>query len=749
MPEINTKLVEARKKKYDEFLLSQYQKGLLSSAQVEYLRRNGLIEENLNISKKYETDVQDLTGSPKFYAFTDELENYPDNLTQKDWLPESLLEHSKEFYDWISSFLYGAFTQKIDYELFNRYKAQAYHWLKDKDSLYDYQDRNDREAFKYREYTRMAQNTLYAAAKYGALKEGDIASGEMHFNPFEHQAVSWYLADCGYSLLIGKGRQIGLTSALGFYAVKKMIFQLNFYIKFIAEDEDTTEEIFADKIKYPFSALPLWLRPPVRSDANRRFWLSDKKKKGEKGFPNSRLDVIIPKVTAINGGSPQVVLIDEIATIDIFSEMLNEARPTMFWRNPNTNKLELKRQIIGWGTGVYRKDTNTAFQREWDKLVELWSEQNFSLGFVPVFFSWHCRLSKEEYEKEKAWYYGSRATSENIDRETSKIQFHIHYPSTPSDMFLKVSRTLVGRDIIEDGIERARKLAADITVRGYFEPVYDYSIKMPETSDVPYKIIGAKFIPVDESNIDKASATIISYPEQGWRNRYWQGTDPILTETGHSKMASTIWDDVIKAPVCLVNVRKQHDHRWCYLQTLLAGLFYDTSSEGGIKELVEGNIGTNYIDYKSDKGFANTLVYNSQLPEKVMGGCEIGIDNHGMQNIRSRSAAIIEYMSEVFRLYSKKILISTYFEQLSTFTNVITKSGRETWQPANKVAHFDDALFSITYAYICRLAFPHLQPSSGNVSTVHTKVRFVLQRDDQNRLVRVAVKERRFVNENI
>ena len=57
MPEINTKLVEARKKKYDEFLLSQYQKGLLSSAQVEYLRRNGLIEENLNISKKYETDV--------------------------------------------------------------------------------------------------------------------------------------------------------------------------------------------------------------------------------------------------------------------------------------------------------------------------------------------------------------------------------------------------------------------------------------------------------------------------------------------------------------------------------------------------------------------------------------------------------------------------------------------------------------------------------------------------------------------
>ena len=732
-------------RKYDEYLLKQYEKGLLSDSQIEYLRRKNLIDKEItNFIKDAEKKSDEADNKIKLYAFSEELEKYKD-VKIEQWLPEDVINHSDEFYNWINSFLFGAFTLKIDYLPFTLYKAQAYHWLKDTDSIYDYDNKSDRTDFKYREYNRCSQNTLYFASKYGLLKEGDSVSGDVSIKPYEHQALVWYLADCGYSLFIGKGRQIGLTSALGMYGIKKMIFQPNFYIKFIATDEDTTEEIFTDKIKYPFGELPLWLRPLVRSDSNRRFWLSDKKKKGERGYPNSRLDIIIPKVTAINGGSPQCVLLDEVDSIDIFSEMLNEARPTLFWRNPKTHKLEFKRQIIAWSSGIYRSSGSTSFEKEWNKLIELWAEKNYSLGFVPIFLSWHCRMSKEEYEKEKLWYYGARASAENIDRDASKIQFHQHYPSSPRDMFLKTSRTLISREIIDYGIDNCRKLADKLPVYGYFEPLYDYSVRMHENSDVPYKIIGAKFIPVDESEIEKASAVIVSYPEKGWKYRYWQGTDPIATETGHSKLASTIWDDVIKAPVCLVNIRRQHNHKWCFLQSVLAGLFYDTVGQGGIKELVEGNIGTNYIDYKRDKGFGSSLVFNSQLPDKLVGGCETGIDNHGTYGANNRAAAIIDYMAEFFRTYYKNIFISTYFEQLQTFTNVITKSGKETWQPASKIAHFDDALFSATYAYICRLSFNHLQPTQDNPATVHTKVKFILTRDENNRLIRVPSKQKEII----
>jgi hypothetical protein len=91
------------------------------------------------------------------------------------------------------------------------------------------------------------------------------------------------------------------------------------------------------------------MQPRVKSDSGTWFWLSDKARKGEKGYPNSRIDVVAPKQTAINGGSPQLVLIDEIGNIGILGAMLNEGRPTMFWNNPATGKFELKRQVIMWG----------------------------------------------------------------------------------------------------------------------------------------------------------------------------------------------------------------------------------------------------------------------------------------------------------------------------------------------------------------------------------------------------------------
>ena len=732
------------RKRYLKYLMQQHAKGVLEKDKVEILVREGLIKTGLpgtkaessiaaKLEKRWEDYMNPFLDSGNYHM-------QKSNITKSDWLPESVLKHSPEFVHWINSMTYGYFPNKADYKKFTLYKVQAYRWLSDNDNITMHHTEDAKRAYKHQEFDRCDINSLYFVNKYGELKEGDISSGYVKYEAREHHAVICYLFDCGYNVIGGKGRQIGWTSIMGLLALKKMIFQPNYYIKFVTEDKDTGEEIFGDKIKYPFGAIPRWMAPKVKSDSGTRFWLSDKLKKGEKGYPNSRIDVVAPKKTAINGGSPQLALVDEIGNIGILGAMLNEARPTMFWNNPKTGKYELKRQVMLWGTGGEMDKGKGAYEKEWYRILSLWENKQYDNGFVPLFFSWHCRFDKKEYEKEKSWYYGARAMKEDIDLETSKTQFHQHYPSSFRDMFLTTASTLVARDIIENGIDRCKKLTPkQQPIYGYFEPIFDEMDAMPPESDTPYRIVGARFIPVDdEEDYKKASVCIFHMPQDGWMNRYWQGTDPIATETGHSKFSSSIWDEYLKTIPAILNYRRQHDHKYTFLQAILLGLFYDTAPgiKRGIPELVEANIGTNYTDYKESKGFYSSLVFNSQLPPKVAGGARLlGIDNKG-----TRADGIIDYMTELIRTYHDRIYMSVVFDQLTTFVQKMTATGKESWGVMNKLMHYDDVLYSVTYAYICRLSHMHLHPTQKIAVPNKFKVKYILTRMPDNTVVRRPVK---------
>ena len=734
---------KASRQKYLKYLFTQYKKGVLQQDKIQLLMKEGFIKEDkpetftsdtghIRIEKQWEDMMNPFFDAPNY-------PKYQANITKRDWAPASVLDHTKEFVDWINSMLYGFFPNKCDYTPFTLYKIQAYRWLQEEDNITNHHTDDAKRAFKQREYDRCDENSLYYVNQYGELKEGDISSGFVKYQAREHHAVICYLFDCGYNVAGGKGRQIGWTSIMGLLADNRLIFQPNYYIKFVTEDKDTGEEIFADKIKYPYGALPKWMQPKVKSDSGTRFWLSDKSKKGEKGYPNSRLDVVAPKVTAINGGSPSLVLIDEADNIRILGSMLNEGRPTMFWNNPITGKFELKRQVWLWGSGVPKQNNaNGEYEKEWYRILGLWEAKQYDNGFVPLFLSWHCRFDKVEYEKERAWYYGARAMKEDIDLETSKTQFHQHYPSSFKDMFLTKASTLVSRDIIEGGMDRCRKMKPQ-PIYGYFEPIFDEMAPMPAESDLPYRIVGSKFIALDDSDdFQKASVCIFQKPEEGWENRYWQGTDPIAVETGSSKMASAIWDEYYKTFSAVVNFRRQHDHKYTFLQVVLLGLYYDTNPgiKQGVKELVESNIGTNYMDYKETKGFFSSLVFTAQLPSKVAGGPRLlGIDNKG-----NRADAIIDYLTEVIRNFHERIYISIIFEQLSTFVHALSKSGKETWQAMNHLLHFTDVLYACVYAYICRLSHPHLYPIHKTLTTNRTQTRYILKRTNEWDIERVPTK---------
>ena len=296
---------------------------------------------------------------------------------------------------------------------------------------------------------------------------------------------------------------------------------------------------------------------------------------------------------------------------------------------------------------------------------------------------------------------------------------------------------MVGVDWLEKQTDKIRKLHAKHKPQhGYLEPEFDISKPADENSDVPYKIIGATFIPTEDGD-PRASCTIFMHPKKGWINRYYSGTDPVSSDNGYSLMSTSIWDNHYHTVPAIVNYRDSN-HKYTFLQCVLLGLYYDVTNnaKGGPPELVEANIGLAYVNYKENKGFYKSFVYKTELPHALQGGGHmIGVDNKGVRN-----KFIIDKMYEMFASYGDNIYLQTPFNQLRTFVCNITASGNETWGTADPKKYHDDVLFSMVFAYICSLCYEHLKPTEITSEAKKFKTRYKLKRNSDGFLTRREVK---------
>lgn len=650
-------------------------------------------------------------------------------ISKADWMPKDLLEHTPEFIAFINSINRG-FQTMVPYKPFAMYCQQSEDWMQDQSNYHNFVDQLEKRDYAFGEIERCRENTLYFMDKYLQLKEGDMDSGNMKYDSKPVHKVLCFLIDCGYSLMAGKPRQIAATTTIGGIGLCKSLTRRNFFLKMVAQDKDKVTEIFDDKIKYPFNELPSYLKPGVGNDRDNMLRFSRKmEKKGSKGGINSKIQVVAPSASAINGGSPQMVLVDEAGYISILGRMIKEARPTMFMYDNETKKLKMKRQIIVWGTGGEMDKGGRAFEVEYNANMRLWNEGKYSSGMIPLFFDWTTRpgITKEHYLEEKEVY-----TVEGPEKESKSVQFRQAYPSVIEDMFLSSHKLLVGTGWINEQRERILKMEHKFRpTAGYFEPVYDYTSPENESSDTPFKIIGASFIACSDENMDRATTWILMHPKKNWKNRYYQGTDPIMTDGGYSKMASSMWDSVYNTPVALFNYRES-DHKYVFLQCLLLGLFYGTTSEAMAKELVESNIGTAYFDYKESKGFYTSLVQRTELPEIMQGGSSLyGIDNRGLRN-----EFIINKLIELLLLYGSTIYFPQVFEQIRTFVCTVNDKGNKSWGVTDTRKYDDDVLFALVFSYICALSYSHRTPTDVNSEQQKPITRMKLLRDKDGRLYR-------------
>jgi hypothetical protein len=635
-------------------------------------------------------------------------------ITDKDWRPKSVIVHTDEFYKWIDS-INSDYPNQINYTPFNLYVQQCEDWLAENEYITDYHTQYDRSDFVFREMTKCDMNTLYFANKYGWLQEPSLPSGRRRYittnSPTHVQAkIILYLKDCKYSVILGKPRQIKATSTIGLSAVANMIFKINHSLNYIAEDKETGLKIFAEKILYPYSQLPDWLKKTPLNDREGLLKIPQitnvlGSKKVAKRGDSSKIQIMTPTKTAINSGSPQEVNIDEIGSLSILEEMVNEDRPTMFVEDEITHELSQRRVLWLYGTGTSAKG-GAAFEKLWTRISGLWAVKDEQVGMIPLFFNWRARCDEDHYNREKKVAYGARSKDENIDAETAKIQFHQAYPSTPADMFVQTGKTIIGRAEIEGHVERIHKKFKEHNLDveyGYFEPVFDLSKPIID-QDVPFKIIDAKWIKTGYAD-ERASSIMLEPPNPNWLYRYYAGTDPISNDTGVSKMATVIWDEHLHTIQCIVNTREPNNPNYSFMQSMLATIYYDREKKQGCPEIVERNISVAYRNYRETKGFIRSLLIASEIMPYFQSGEKYSV---GIENNSHRSRAIINQLGDALRMYGENIYHEIIFQQTRNFVCTITRNGNEQWASIDKRFYMDDTLFGLAYAFICALSSRHI-----------------------------------------
>lgn len=658
------------------------------------------------------------------------------NIKVRDWKLEDgeLMNYSNEFYNWINS-INGSFKKQIGFYKFQLYKQQARQWLSQtaNNPFNPFAREEERLAWLGLERAKMRSNTLYAVMtmlkpNLALTRRKNLVQG--YFKPHPVQELIMYLYDLYLCILCGKARQIGTSTILLAASLIRTMLNAGYLTKFTSEKKDKAEEIFKDKGITALSSFPNYMVPTIKSDDGLNLEFAVKTGKGKREGANSQFKIEAPYDSFINGGTPNESLIDEIGFVDNLSAIIEQGLTTLYYYNPETQRLELERQCFAWGTGGKMK---APMRNEWKATKERWLDKDFTGVFIPVFLDAWARpgFSLEFYEAQRKYYYAK-------NDEKSKVVFHQTYCLNEDDMFLTSSETVLPHDEINFHIGRTENNTEKMY--GFFKPIYDMSKPLAEGSFVPYRIKGAEFVRTKQGS-EVATAIVYTTPERGWVNRWFQGSDPIISSTGHSKNASAIWDAYNKEQriSAIVNFRTKpnEDVKYNYLQSYLMGRWYNPAPLPH-RHLIEINAGQYMIEWIKDvmlDGYS--LVSSKKLIKPFsqdVGGWGIRKD--------SRNARFIVYkLQELLEMYSGNINSLDFWKQLKTYVKYEYKNSIQSsdlsfaYRPENKKFDYDDVIDAIIYSYICYLCYEYLTPKKTSEQGSKSNVQHRMTRDRQGNLI--------------
>jgi hypothetical protein len=614
-------------------------------------------------------------------------------ISSSSWKPKGyILDYPPEFVAWVDS-INRNFRERKNYEPFNNYVKQANLWLKDKDTMQSYAGDHDAQTeYLTKEVVRCQTNSLYGLNKYIYVCDSTDEYNYFRYEAYDvHQIVS-FLIDSGYSAIIGKPRQIFLTTTIGGILLLKVNFRLNYKCLYISDAKTKAEKLKKEKVENPYWKIPKELRSAVGSLRDTVIYFGEGRKKEKEGN-NSYIEILGPTDQSAIGFSVNIIGLDEIGWNPNAGAIISQTRSTIRKFNPITKKLEWKGQFIGWGTCGRMESGGAAFEEEWYNAKTNWNEKNYEYGLIPIFFDKWARpgITQEIYDAERKAAYSYTGP----DSDARKAEFHQSYPDREEDMFVRVSKSLMSAVKIQEHIDRINALKPDNgkPQYGYFDPQLDSN----------GKIVGAIWMPTEDASM--ASTIITKHPEKDWIYRYYKGTDPISSSSGPSLFASTIWDNYKTSIPAILNYRVK-DYDKVFMQSLLLSLYY-----GLPPELLEINAGELYRSFIEDKGYGHIFIGNKALPPYLQTGSQdIGIYNSAGAGHGGTAGYIINKAIEMLGGFADNINIMEFFHQLRTFEEKITPKGNATWQARDKRFDKDDTIYSSTYAYIAACCYPGYLP---------------------------------------
>ena len=348
--------------------------------------------------------------------------------------------------------------------------------------------------------------------------------------------------------------------------------------------------------------------------------------------------------------------------------------------------------FITANTGGKMERGGAEMEVEYSAAIKQWNQRDFAYGIVPVFFDFWARpgMTQQHYDREKKIAYWS-------GMEDKKVMFHQHYPASIADMFLSSADTLIPISQINSSLQRIYGQEKK-PVGGSFVPIYDMS--RPLTGFVPYAIKEVNFVPSGDAT---APVFIMPdcYPELNWINRYYQGTDPINSQSGNSLMASAIWDQW-KHRVCATLNSRSHDYRNEYLQAHLMNIFF-----GRPPHLIEINVGRELVNFIDELGGMRSVVVQAMLPESLKVN---SAEDYGIRKMTSNTPFIHNRLIEMLESYKDNIDVEVFFQQLKKFVKKDLKDGKTKFDVTDYRYAKSDMIYGILYSYICAQCYAHREP---------------------------------------
>lgn len=667
-------------------------------------------------------------------------------ITPAMWKPPGAPEKlPADFLKWCLS-INPRFDEMIPYKPFYLFCEAARRWNLEPGGIEQFAE-GSQEWIDYglREMKRCSINRLYGLDRYITITD-DSKGGRRKYSASTPQAMIAYMESILVSTIIKKGRHAAITSTFNASDVFDLMLMPSFKGALITDDVGTTaKNIFLDKFVPTLKNMPKWFRPSdefghYAHEKDEKIILQFGKKKGGKADKKMRVSsfsLVSGKDTqAVNGLTLTKLRIDEAQNVANVKKIIEERRPQMWAEVDGMQRLVRMNAI--WGTGNANGKNSAEFDDLYQQVKQQMIDGVNTGGMVALFFDGFCRpgVDKEHYYTE--WQRvasGSDSSSKDKSAQDQKLIFASRFPLTDDDATAQNSDSILPMHVIKSHKDRIiTKLRGRIR-RGRFEEIPDMDKPMPPGSDWPFFIKGVRFIEGGADN-EILPVTMLFDREEGCYANYYQGTDPIQSFTGRSKMASNILaasalhyiDDNkrqmhVPASVCWVNMRHPNPVM-NYKQCKLMGMYYANEGERACKELVEFNQGHDYVRFCESPAMlcGESIIHNYELPSIYQDS-----GNHPGLMMTSMSkghvhADIIRFNDECgHNEYSLE-----YYNQLSHMVQGETNDGKIKFGTVDVEKYNDDLVFAKTFSYIAmKMSYEVPRRKGKDVAAVDTQMRLV------------------------